>query len=215
MQSSCVKLLHNHAEELLSMGRALFDSAQKVKTMGLDKNRLVLVLTEVCHLCQVITILLPQLFSSSTPSPTSDYAFLAVDTERTKILFDDLLALFNFLMTSMPPLMTHQQLFHQLFQRLDSLIASWVAFHGTFYPLNNSTPKRKGDNFGTSEDWLQHLSNFLTEYIQEHCKTAQKQKNEVRELSNLSSDQLKMVLSRQTCHGVMMLLMWISWKRMW
>ncbi len=133
LQSSCIELLCGRTDELLSLGRALFDSAQKLKTMGLDKHKLMLVLVEICNLSQVIVILLPLLLSSSAPSSSSssksaDYSLLAVDVERVMTLADSsLAALLDFLATNVPLLTTHPQLLHQLLQRLYSLVGSWAA----------------------------------------------------------------------------------------
>jgi hypothetical protein len=132
LQSSCIELLCGRTDELLGLGRALFDSAQKLKTMGLDKHKLMLVLVEICNLSQVIVILLPLLLSSSAPSSSSsksaDYSLLAVDVERVMTLADSsLAALLDFLATNVPLLTTHPQLLHQLLQRLYSLVGSWAA----------------------------------------------------------------------------------------
>jgi hypothetical protein len=140
LQSSCVEMLCGRTDELLSLGRSLFDSAQKLRTMGLDKHKLMLVLVEICNLAQVIVILLPQLLSSSAPtssSPKADYSLLAVDVERVMTLADSALAsLLEFLAANVPLLTTHPQLLHQLLQRLYTLAGSWAASRS---PLSKKT----------------------------------------------------------------------------
>lgn len=199
LQSICIELLCNRAEELLFQGRSLFDSAQKVKTMGLDKHKLMLALVEMCSLSQIIVILLPVLLSSSAPSSSTkpDSSYLAVDIERVTTLAESsLTALLSFLASNVSLLTTHPQLLKEFLLRLHSLVASWTTSHtccGGMTSVDHAASKdneythqnprdtdsgildRSSDPLGPYQHLLHPLATFLIEYLANYCSALQKQ----------------------------------------
>lgn len=125
LQNLCVQLFKEKTETLLEMGANIF-GAEKRKTLGVNKEKLSLLMTEMVHLCHVIVELVPLLLDGSSgsnrlgdmESPFDEAVFLP-------LLSSCMAELIGYITENILSLATHPTLLGQVLTSYEAFVMSW------------------------------------------------------------------------------------------
>ena len=169
MQNTCVRLLKDKADNLLEMGASVF-GAQKRKTLGINKDLLTILISEMVSHCHVIVDLLHVVLDA--PSALGNKGgeaeearlkrasgdFSAIDEMVFMPLINPSLNdLIDFISECILQLSTQPAQFFQVLSHYDNFVTSWKSADGVgAAPLSKkkkkTKPKAKGDKEKEKDD---------------------------------------------------------------